>query len=87
MGLLVGFEPARLPAAVLNVAAYKLTFIASLMLLGAGAVIARYAKRVEGPAPLGAMPPAGAIEPGQLGGAQDLDAFARAARARESDRV
>ena len=31
MSLLVGFEPARLPAALLNVAAYKLTFLASLV--------------------------------------------------------
>ena len=29
VGVLVGFEPARLPPTLLNVAAYKLTFIAS----------------------------------------------------------
>jgi hypothetical protein len=29
IGLLVGFEPARLPAALLNVAAYKLTLLAA----------------------------------------------------------
>lgn len=47
VGLLVGFEPARLPAALLNIAAYKLTFLAAFGLLAAGAVLARYARRLE----------------------------------------
>ena len=47
VGLLVGFEPARLPAALLNIAAYKLTFIAAFALLAAGAVLARYARQAE----------------------------------------
>lgn len=46
-GLLVGFEPSRLPAVLLDAAAYKLTFLASLGLLAAGAVAARYARREE----------------------------------------
>lgn len=45
LGLLVGFEPARLPAALLNVAAYKLTFLAAFGLLAAGAVVQRHAHR------------------------------------------
>ena len=45
VGLLVGFEPARLPASLINVAAYKLTFIAALGLLAAGAVSLRHARR------------------------------------------
>ena len=45
VGLLVGFAPARLPAALLNIAAYKLTFIAALGLLAAGAVSLRHARR------------------------------------------
>ena len=47
VGLLVGFEPARLPPALLNIAAYKLTFIAALGLLAAGAVSLRHARRRE----------------------------------------
>lgn len=47
VGLLVGFEPARLPAALLNIAAYKLTFIAAFGLLAGGAVLGRYARRLE----------------------------------------
>ena len=47
VGMLVGFEPARLPAALLNIAAYKLTFLAALGLLAAGAVLARHARRGE----------------------------------------
>ena len=47
VGLLVGFEPARLPPALLNIAAYKLTFIAALGLLAAGAVSLRHARRAE----------------------------------------
>jgi hypothetical protein len=47
VGLLVGFEPARLPPALLNVAAYKLTFIAALGLLAGGAMFLRFARRTE----------------------------------------
>jgi hypothetical protein len=43
--LLLGFEPARLPPAVLNLAAYKLAFIGALGFMGAGAFALRYAKR------------------------------------------
>jgi len=47
VGLLLGFEPARLPAALLNLAAYKLTFLAAFGLLAAGAVVARYSRRSD----------------------------------------
>ena len=47
VGLLLGFEPARLPPALLNIAAYKLTFLAALGLLAAGAMLLRYAHRDE----------------------------------------
>ncbi|MDF1501349.1 hypothetical protein [Roseisolibacter sp. H3M3-2] len=46
VGLLVGFEPARLPPTLLNVAAYKLTFIAALGLLAGGAVFLRLSRRM-----------------------------------------
>ena len=45
VGLLVGFEPAQLPPALLNIAAYKLTFIAAFGLIAGGAVIVRYGRR------------------------------------------
>lgn len=45
VALAIGFEPATLPAALLNVAAYKLTFLAAAGLLAAGAIVARYARR------------------------------------------
>jgi hypothetical protein len=45
VGLLLGFEPARLPPALLNIAAYKLTFIGALGLIAAGAIVGRYARR------------------------------------------
>ena len=47
VGLLVGFEPALLPPALLNLAAYKLTCIAALGLLAAGAVALRSARQSE----------------------------------------
>jgi hypothetical protein len=47
VGLIVGFEPARLPPALLNLAAYKLTFAAALGLLVAGAAVVRYGRREE----------------------------------------
>ena len=45
VGLLVGFEPARLPRELLNIAAYKLTFLAAGGLLAAGALALRYERR------------------------------------------
>jgi hypothetical protein len=47
VGLLLDFEPARLPPALLNIAAYKLTFIGALGLIAAGALVGRYARREE----------------------------------------
>lgn len=45
VGLVTGFEPSRLPAALLDIAVYKLTFVAAAGLLAAGAIVRRYAKR------------------------------------------
>ena len=64
LGLLAGFEPARLPAAVLNIAVYKLLFVSALAILAAGAVTLRHAARTagraRGPGPVvGGRPPAG----------------------------
>ena len=87
MGLLVGFEPARLPAALLNIAAYKLTFLAALFLIAAGAGIARFARRLEGLPLPGDARAKNATPPGQLGAAQDLDALARRALNREPGEV
>lgn len=55
VGLVLGFEPAQLPAALLNIAAYKLTFLAAFGLLAAGAVVQRHARREprQRPASLG----------------------------------
>jgi hypothetical protein len=40
-----GFEPARLPAVLLNIAAYKLTFLAALSSLAVGASLMQYGRR------------------------------------------
>jgi hypothetical protein len=45
VGLLAGFEPARLPPALLSIAVYKLVFIAALAILAAGATVLRHAGR------------------------------------------
>lgn len=45
LGIVVGFEPAKLPAALLNIAVYKLAFAAAGGLLAAGAVVRRYGQR------------------------------------------
>ena len=47
VGLVVGFEPARLPPALINLAVYKLTAAAAIGLLAAGAIIRRYGKREQ----------------------------------------
>jgi hypothetical protein len=49
VGLLVGFEPSRLPPALLDLAAYKLTYLAALGLLAGGAVFLRHARRADAP--------------------------------------
>ena len=45
IGLVLGFEPSRLPAALIDIAAYKLMFAAAAGLLVAGASVRRYAGR------------------------------------------
>jgi hypothetical protein len=45
VGMVLGFEPARLPAALLNIAAYKLTLIGAAGLITAGAIVRRRGKR------------------------------------------
>lgn len=85
MGLLFGFEPSRLPPALLDIAAYKLAFIAAFTLLGAGAVVTRYERRMasdrrygEGAAPA----------PAQLGAPDPLQApQSPVSASRERDRV
>ena len=76
IGLVTGFEPSRLPPALLDVAAYKLTFLAAAGLLAAGAIVRRRANRDE-------------RESRQLGAATQ-DATGEAARlpeGREPDRL
>ena len=45
VGLVTGFEPSRLPAALIDIAVYKLTFAAAAGLLAAGAIVRRYSRR------------------------------------------
>ena len=47
VGLVTGFEPSQLPAALLDIAVYKLTFVAAGGLLAAGAIVRRYTNRQE----------------------------------------
>jgi len=42
VGLAVGFEPSQLPAKLLDIAAYKLTFGAAAVLLAVGAMVRRH---------------------------------------------
>lgn len=63
VGLLVGFEPSRLPPALLDLAAYKLTFIAAFALLAAGAALGRYARRARPRATVAASSAASAGSP------------------------
>jgi len=81
VGLLIGFEPARLPAALLNIAAYKLTALAAVGLLAGGAVILRRAGREQSGEPLGVASPASA----RLEEGMPLRESARDVRTRERD--
>lgn len=63
-----GFKPSELPATLLDIAAYKLAFIAALVLMGAGAAVRRYASRAsatetEGPGVAPAPALGGGTEP------------------------
>lgn len=46
--LAVGFRPSQLPAALIDISVYKLTFIAAGVVLAAGALVRRSALRHEG---------------------------------------
>ena len=45
IGLAVGFQPSRLPAALIDISVYKLVFIAAAVVLGAGAIVGRAERR------------------------------------------
>lgn len=45
VALSLGLEPSKLPPALLDIAAYKLTFLAAAGLLAAGAIVLRYGRR------------------------------------------
>jgi hypothetical protein len=45
IGLAVGFEPSRLPSALIDISVYKLVFIAAAAVLGSGAVVMRAERR------------------------------------------
>jgi hypothetical protein len=47
VGIMTGFDPAKLPPALLTIAAYKLAFAAAAGLLAAGAIVRRHANRAE----------------------------------------
>jgi hypothetical protein len=47
LGYLLGFDPMRLPPALVRIAVYKLTFLAALGLIAAGAVVRRHTRRAE----------------------------------------
>ena len=68
IGLLLGFEPAQLPRELLNIAAYKLTFLAAGGLLVGGALLLRYGRRGNPPR----NPALAEREPARLG--EDLPA-------------
>ncbi len=86
-GLLVGFEPSRLPPALLDIAAYKLAFIASFALFGVGAVLTRHARREdrERGTVTAAEAPAGSRK--ELNAENAAEIVELAARQRERDRV
>ena len=86
-GLLVGFEPSRLPPALLDIAAYKLAFIASFSLFGVGAVVARHARRADRERDTGAAPEAPAGSRKELNAENAAEIVDLAARQRERDRV
>ncbi len=82
VGLLFGFEPSRLPPALLDIAAYKLAFIAALALLGVGAVVRRYELRARRAELEAAASHSGQLEPPDA--ANELE---RAMRTKGRDRV
>lgn len=82
VGLLLGFEPAQLPRELLNIAAYKLTFLAAGGLLAAGALALRYERRQPSTK---AAEPAPGHHTGAL--AEGIPASASSTEARQPERV
>lgn len=76
IGLVTGFEPSRLPATLIDIAVYKLTFAAAGGLLAAGAVVRRYARREANDRPGRLVPPVNTGAP-RLPGAQPADFAAK----------
>ena len=86
-GLLVGFEPSRLPPALLDIAAYKLAFIASFALFGVGAVLSRHAQRAHRERATVAAPEGTPSPRKELNAENAAEIVDLAARQRERDRV
>jgi hypothetical protein len=45
IGLAIGFQPSRLPSALIDISVYKLVFVAAAAVLAAGAVVRRAERR------------------------------------------
>ena len=60
--LILGLKPSQLPSAMLDIAAYKLSFLAALGLMAAGAGLLRHARR-DPKAVRGAAEPHALAEP------------------------
>lgn len=73
VGLMTGFDPAKLPPALLTIAAYKLAFAAAAGLLAAGAIVRRHANRSDADAERVASPVAEPRRVPQLGDARADD--------------
>ena len=70
VGIMTGFDPAKLPPALLTIAAYKLAFAAAAGLLAAGAIVRRHANRADSDPERAASPEVGPPEVQQIGEAR-----------------
>ena len=69
VGLAVGFEPSQLPAKLLDIAAYKLTFGAAAVLLAIGAIVRRHgltSNSAPSPTTRGSLSPEKSASPAEL---------------------
>jgi hypothetical protein len=80
IGVAIGFEPSRLPRALIDISVYKLVFIAAAAILASGAVVYRAERRYR------ASSGAAAAGTPELEAGDPSEALRRAQSARERER-
>ena len=86
-GLLLGFSPSRLPPVLLDIAAYKLAFLATFLLFAVAAVLTRHERRQERDRATRSVETLAPSVPGALNAASAASDLEQATRLKERERI